>query len=75
MDNKSNKYSFKTDEINLNDLKLSADGYFQFVNDTTYGMDIKFNAPSTEFKTLLSLVPAIYKNDFNKIKTTGKVIV
>ncbi len=74
VDNKANKYSFKTDDINLNDLKLSANGYFQFVNDTTYGMDIKFNAPSTEFKTLLSLVPAIYKNDFNKIKTSGKAM-
>src|SRR5690606_3401698 len=47
---------------------------FQFVNDTTYGMDIKFNAPSTEFKTLLSLIPAIYKNDFAKIKTSGKAV-
>ncbi len=74
VDNKSNKYSFKTDEISLNDLKLSANGYFQFVNDTTYGMDIQFSAPSTEFKTLLSLVPAVYKNDFNKIKTSGKAV-
>ena len=74
VDNKKNKYTFNTDDIALNDLKLSAEGYFQFVNDTTYGMDIKFNAPSTEFKTLLSLVPAIYKNDFSKIKTSGKAI-
>ncbi len=74
VDNKANKYSFKTDDISLNDLRLSASGYFQFVNDTTYGMDIKFNAPSTEFKTLLSLIPAVYKNDFNKIKTSGKVL-
>jgi hypothetical protein len=37
-------------------------------------MDVKFNAPSTEFKTLLSLVPAIYNNDFAKIKTSGKAI-
>ncbi|MBN8787983.1 MAG: hypothetical protein J0I84_12915, partial [Terrimonas sp.] len=64
----------KTDDIALNDLKLATEGYFQFVNDTTYGMDIKFNAPSTDFKTLLSLVPAIYKNDFDKIKTSGKAI-
>ena len=74
VDNRNDKYTFKTDDIALNDLKLSAEGYFQFVNDTTYGMDIKFNAPSTEFKTLLSLVPAIYKNDFDKIKTSGKAI-
>jgi hypothetical protein len=74
VDNKNKKYTFKTDDIALNDLKLSTEGYFQFVNDSTYGMDVKFNAPSTEFKTLLSLVPAIYNNDFAKIKTSGKAI-
>ncbi|MFT3747002.1 MAG: AsmA-like C-terminal region-containing protein [Agriterribacter sp.] len=74
VDNKQSKYTFKTDDIALNDLKLATEGYFQFVNDTTYGMDIKFNAPSTDFKTLLSLVPAIYKNDFDKIKTSGKAV-
>lgn len=74
VDNKQSKYTFKTDDVALNDLKLATEGYFQFVNDTTYGMDIKFNAPSTEFKTLLSMIPAVYKNDFNKIKTSGKAV-
>ncbi len=74
VDNPNSKYTFKTDDIALNDLKLATQGYFQFVNDTTYGMDISFNAPSTEFKTLLSLIPAIYKNDFDKIKTSGNAI-
>jgi len=74
VDNKNNKYSFKTNDIQLNDLKLAADGYFIFVNDSTYGMDIKFSAPSTEFKTFLSLIPSVYKNDFNKIKTSGKAL-
>ena len=74
VDNKQDKYSFKTDDVALNDLRLSTEGYFRFVNDTTYGMDISFKAPSTEFRTLLSLVPAIYKNDFNKIKTSGKAL-
>ena len=27
--------------------------------------------PSTAFKTLLSLIPSIYKTDFDKIKTSG----
>ena len=74
VDNKQDKYTFKTDDVVLNDLKLSTAGYFQFVNDSTYGMDISFKAPSTEFKTLLSLIPAVYKNDFDKIKTNGKAI-
>lgn len=74
VDNKVDKYSFKTDDVTVNDLRLSTEGYFQFVNDTTYGMDISFNAPSTEFKTILSLIPAVYKNDFDKIKTSGKAL-
>ncbi len=74
IDNAQNKYTFKTDNIQVNNLKLATEGYFQFVNDTTYGMDIKFNAPSTQFKDLLSLVPAVYKNDFDKIKTSGTAV-
>ena len=54
VDNKTNTYTFKTDKINLNDLKLSADGFFQMANDSVYRMDIKFNAPKTNFKNILS---------------------
>jgi len=74
IDNKTSKYSFKTDDINVNNLKLSADGFFQLVNDSTYNMDINFKSPSNEFKDILSLVPAVYKNDFDKIKTSGSAV-
>lgn len=75
VDAKNSKYSFKTDEIALNALKLSTEGFFQLVNDSTYNMDIKFKAPSTDFKDILSLVPAVYQQDFAKIETRGKAIV
>lgn len=71
MDNKTGKYSFNTKDITLNNLKLTADGFFQLVNDSTYNMDIKFKSPSNDFKDILSLIPAVYKNDFDKIKTSG----
>ena len=74
IDNKASTYKFKTDEIQVNDLKISAEGLFGMPADGSYDMDIKFNAPSTEFKNILSLVPAIYKNDFANIKTSGKAI-
>ncbi len=74
IDNTSNKYTFKTDEIGLNALKLSTEGFFQLVNDSTYNMDIAFKAPSTDFKDILSLVPAVYQQDFSKIKTSGKAL-
>ncbi|MEP7372525.1 MAG: AsmA-like C-terminal region-containing protein [Chitinophagaceae bacterium] len=74
IDNKTNTYTFKTDDIALNNLKVSADGSFQLVNDSTYYMDIKFKSPSNDFKDILSLIPAVYKNDFDKIKTSGSAL-
>ena len=74
VDNKTNKYSFKTDKISLNDLKLTAAGFFQLVSDSVYNMDISYDAPATDFKNLLSLVPAVYQKDFASIKTSGKAL-
>jgi hypothetical protein len=74
IDTKTSKYSFKTDEIAVNDLKVSTEGFFQLVNDSTYNMDVKFKAPSTDFKSILSLVPAVYQQDFANIKTSGKAL-
>ena len=74
IDNKTNKYSFKTDKVTLNDLKLTTEGFFQLVNDSVYNMDIKYDAPSTDFKNILSLIPAIYQKDFATVKTSGKAL-
>ncbi|MCU7551100.1 hypothetical protein OCK74_18415 [Chitinophagaceae bacterium LB-8] len=71
VDNKTTKFTFKNADIAVNNLKLGVDGFFQLLNDSTYNMDISFNAPSNDFKDILSLVPAIYKNDFDKLKTSG----
>ncbi|MDP4262042.1 MAG: AsmA-like C-terminal region-containing protein [Bacteroidota bacterium] len=72
IDNTNNKYTFKSDDIKLNNLKLNAEGFFQLVNDSTYNMDIRFKTPSNEFKDILSLIPAIYKKDFSSLKTSGQ---
>jgi hypothetical protein len=74
VDAKNSKYTWKTDEIALNGLKLATEGFFQLVNDSTYNMDISFKAPSTDFKSILSLIPAVYQTDFEKIKTSGKAL-
>jgi hypothetical protein len=74
VDTKNSKYTWKTDEIALNGLKLATEGLFQLVNDSTYNMDITFKAPSTDFKSILSLIPTVYQQDFEKIKTSGKAL-
>jgi len=71
IDNSKSRYSFKNAAIGLNNLQLTTDGFMQIDNDSTYSMDLKFEALSNEFKNFLSLVPAIYKSDFDKLKTGG----
>ncbi|GAO44366.1 AsmA family protein [Flavihumibacter petaseus] len=64
-------YKFSHAALKLNELAVNADGFFQLVNDSTYKMDITFKTPSNEFKSLLSLVPSVYRKDFNELKTKG----
>ncbi|HEY6901296.1 MAG TPA: AsmA family protein, partial [Puia sp.] len=71
VDNTIGKYSFKTDNLSVNELQLHTEGWFQLTNDSTYDMDIKFNGPSLDFKHILSLVPSLYQNNFKGVKTSG----
>ena len=72
VNNRESKYSFKSAEINLNDFVLKTDGWFLFMNDSSYAMDIRFSTPANDFKNVLSLIPAVYQRDFNSIKTSGE---
>ena len=74
VDNKTGKYSFEKADILLNELKVETNGFFQLINDSSYAMDIAFNAPSTDFKNILSLIPVIYSKDFAKVQTRGQAI-
>ncbi|HEX2608635.1 MAG TPA: AsmA-like C-terminal region-containing protein [Flavisolibacter sp.] len=71
INNQKSTYTFKNASLLVNELKVLANGFFRLDNDSTYSMDISFNAPTNEFKNFLSLVPAIYKTDFDKLKTSG----
>jgi len=74
VDAANSKYSFKTENITLNALQLRTEGFFQLLNDSSYAMDIAFSAPSTDFKDILSLIPAIYKNEFSAVKASGRAV-
>jgi hypothetical protein len=57
-------------ELTLNDLKLRVAGSIRSVGELL-GLDLAFRAPSTDFRSILSLVPAVYARDFDKVKTSG----
>ena len=66
------KFSFPDAHLFINDLELLAKGFFA-MPDNGYDMDINFEAVKNEFKHFLSLVPAIYSKDFDKIKSSGSL--
>ncbi|WP_029905743.1 AsmA-like C-terminal region-containing protein [Prevotella sp. 10(H)] len=67
------KFTFTESNLQLNELKASIDGSFAMIGKDYEGMDfdLKLNAPDTQFKDILSLLPAMYTNDFKDIKTSG----
>ena len=73
VDNTTHTYTFNTDQVSFNDLKLHTEGSFQWINDSSYNVNIKFKAPSTKFKDILSLLPSVYQKDFASIETKGQV--
>ena len=71
IDNRTSTYTFNHTKLSVNNLDVEADGFFQMASDSSYNMDIQFNAPSTDFKDLLSLIPAVYRNGFDELKAGG----
>src|SRR5262249_11029112 len=64
------RFAFKENSVKVNDFAMSADGWFK-MNPADYAMDITFKSPENSFKSLLSLVPGMYTEDFSKIETKG----
>ncbi|MDP8267607.1 MAG: AsmA-like C-terminal region-containing protein [Candidatus Tenebribacter davisii] len=74
MDVPNMKFTFKDNEVKINQLVLGFEGDVQTM-DKDMILDIKFDAKKTDFKNILSFIPAIYMTDFQDIKTSGKLAV
>jgi cell division septum initiation protein DivIVA len=71
-DLKNEIYTLLKNELKLNELFLTFDGMFAFVGED-YNLVFTFNAPKTDFKNFLSVVPAIYAKDFASVQTKGNL--
>ncbi len=69
-DMRAKKFTFEKNEIRLNDLALAFSGSATAANEKV-ALDVGFKTPRTEFRHILSLVPAIYAKDFQTLKTSG----
>ncbi len=68
---KDSKYTFMDNQFTINDFKFGFDGSLGMPADSSMDFDIKFDVKETTFKNLLSLVPAVFTKDYDKIKTSG----
>lgn len=75
MDMKNNRYTFKENKLLLNHLPIAFSGWVGLPEGVdAIDMDMSFKAQQTEFRYLLSLIPAIYANDFNKLQSSGTMM-
>ncbi|MDR2847951.1 MAG: AsmA family protein, partial [Bacteroidales bacterium] len=71
-DLKNMAFTFNDNRFTLNDIALQFGGSVQMPTDDIV-TDITFATGKTSFKSLLSLIPAIYMTDFANIQTTGEL--
>ena len=66
-------YTLRQNTFNLNELVLKFDGTIGMPNDTDMVFDLKYGLEKTDFKPVLSLIPAIYMTDFKDVQASGQV--
>lgn len=65
-------FAFQDNELLLNDLGLGFEGTVGMLEEG-YDLDVKLAAHETSFKTLLSMVPETYLQDFEELTTEGSL--
>jgi hypothetical protein len=64
------KFTFGENYLSINDLILNFSGMVAMPGDDIE-TDLKFGTDKTSFKTLLSLIPAVYMEDYKDLTATG----
>lgn len=72
MDLDNMKFTFSNNEIKLNELILGAEGWVAMPAEDI-DMDITFMQKSTDFRNLLSMVPAEFASDLKGVDVSGKM--
>jgi hypothetical protein len=64
-------FNLRENYVQINDLKLNFAGMVAMPGDDIK-TDLTFNTEQTSFKTLLSLIPAVYMTDFKDLRASGE---
>ena len=72
MDLENMRFDIQGNEIFLNDLKLVAEGFVEMPEENI-DMDIKYAAPETNIKQLLSMIPSEFTGDLEGVNAKGEL--
>jgi hypothetical protein len=72
MNLKDMKFTLKDNDLLMNALHVKGEGWMQLPPGDDILMDMKFNAPSNDFKSYLSIIPGAFIKDYDNVKTSGK---
>ena len=68
----NSKYTFTENQLSLNALPIAFDGFVQN-KPASIAMDLGFETPSKDLRTIISLIPALYTDSFKDISTAGQI--
>ena len=68
-------YTLRKNELRLNRLFLGFDGSVAMQENDDINLMLTFASRKSDFKTFLSLIPAIYMTDYDGIETSGSLTV
>lgn len=71
-DLENKRYELGENELKLNDLGLRFGGVVEMPGDSLV-TDLHFGTTKTDFKTLLSLIPSMYKRGLAEVQTAGEL--
>ncbi len=65
------KFEISNNELKINDIILGLEGFFEMNENDDIDLDVRFFTRETAFKSLLSMVPVVYMEDFRDLNTSG----
>lgn len=68
-------YRISENSLRLNEIEMGLEGFASLKPDGLIDVDVEFSARETSFKSILSMIPAIYSKDFNTIETSGTLAI
>jgi hypothetical protein len=67
-----NQYSFGQNTISINDFNFGFEGFLEILSDQ-YNIDISYHGKDNSVKSILSLIPRAYSEDFKDIHAEGNL--